>query len=219
MNMWGESGTPIHIADGQGSFCILMMLDGLFQGHNLSSILFCLGLRRALRRFLAAYSQSECDQSRVPVHFEYIDDMLMKLAAAEVGTWLPLLQNALATVRLKLNLTKCKVWIPSWPDSTLHPELRAASLTQVLDGLDVMGGALDGQHAARITADALALPAASQKRLLQAKALAQTITQMLRTPLSRPARRTAWTMLDKVLNKSLDYDARILHPESFSNLA
>ena len=42
---------------------------------------------------------------------------------------------------------------------------------------------------------------------------------MLRTQLSKPVRRSAWTVLDKVLNKSLDYDARILHPESFSNLA
>ena len=45
----------------------------------------------------------------MPVHLEYIDDMLMKMVAAEVGIWLPLLQNALATVRLKLNLAKCKV--------------------------------------------------------------------------------------------------------------
>ena len=41
---------------------------------------------------------------------------------------------------------------------------------------------------------------------------------MLRTPLSRPARHAAWTLLDKVLYKALDYDARILHPEQFSNL-
>ena len=28
-----------------------------------------------------------------------------------------------------------------------------------------------------------------------------------------------WTLIDKILNKSLDYDARILTPESFSSLA
>ena len=29
----------------------------------------------------------------------------------------------------------------------------------------------------------------------------------------------AWTLIDKVLNKVLEYDARILHPELFSNIA
>ena len=45
------------------------------------------------------------------------------------------------------------------------------------------------------------------------------IARMLRTPLSRPSRRAAWTLLDKVLNKAMDYDARIMHPETFSNIA
>eukprot|EP00973_Karenia_brevis_P040078 5533777-Karenia_brevis.AAC.1 len=42
---------------------------------------------------------------------------------------------------------------------------------------------------------------------------------MLATPLSQPVRRSVWTLLDKVLNRALDYDARILHPEAFLILA
>ena len=37
--------------------------------------------------------------------------------------------------------------------------------------------------------------------------------------MQRPIRRTVWSLLEKVLNKALDYDARILHPEVFSNFA
>lgn len=36
--------------------------------------------------------------------------------------------------------------------------------------------------------------------------------------MSRPTYRAAWTLIDKILNKTLDYDARILHPESSSSL-
>ena len=83
--------------------------------------------------------------------------------------------------------------------------------------LEVMGGALDGQLAASIGHPAV--PAASLKRAEQTEKLAQTMQFMLRTPLAQPAHRAAWTLLDKVLNKALDYDARILHPESFSTIA
>jgi hypothetical protein len=86
-----------------------------------------------------------------------------------------------------------------------------------------MGGAVDGQHAAYIERSLAgrvrSIPQASLKRADKAEALAQTLQKMLRTPLSRATRRTVWTLLDKVLNKALDYDARILHPESFSSLA
>ena len=41
----------------------------------------------------------------------------------------------------------------------------------------------------------------------------------LSSALTRPSYRAAWTLIDKVLNKSLDFDARILPPESFSDIA
>ena len=43
--------------------------------------------------------------------------------------------------------------------------------------------------------------------------------RVMRTPPSGPCKRSAWTLIDKVLNKALGYDARILHPESFSIVA
>ena len=92
-------------------------------------------------------------------------------------------------------------------------------LEQVFGGLEVMGGALDSQHVLAIDAPGLIALSASSKRVARAEALADTLAKMLRTPLSRPTRRAAWTFLDKVLNRALDYDAHILHPESFSNLA
>ena len=98
--LWGEHGTPVYVADGSDSYCIFRVLDGLFQGHNLSSILFCLAMRRAIQRFTESYF--------VSAHIEYIDDMLMQSKAAEVHIWLPLLEQALSTVRLQLNRSKVK---------------------------------------------------------------------------------------------------------------
>lgn len=37
--------------------------------------------------------------------------------------------------------------------------------------------------------------------------------------MSRPSFRAVWTLIDKILNKSLDLDARISHPEPFSTFA
>ena len=154
------------------------MVDGLFQGHTLSSLLFCLGLRRALRRFLQEYSASACGAAGVPVHYEYMDDMLLKLKPDMAATWLPLLVRALSSVNLRLNLAKTKVWIPSAAAGQSHPVLRQAGLPQVFGSLELMGGALDGQHAASIGCSTA--PAASTKRLEQAEALAQTLQEMLR---------------------------------------
>ena len=152
-------------------------------------------------------------------HLEYIDDMLIQLKPDEVHLWLPLLEQALATVGSRLNRSKSKVWVPSCPVAEYHAGLFAMGLVQVFDGLEIMGGAMDGQHAAVIVPRDTSVPCACLKRIAHAENLAATIAVLLRTPLSRPARRAAWTLLDKVLNRALDYDARILHPESFSNLA
>ena len=59
----------------------------------------------------------------------------------------------------------------------------------------------------------------SMKRLEAAEALASKLIRMIATPLSRASHRAIWTLIDKVLNKALDYDARILNPELFSSLA
>ena len=67
ISLWGENGTPMFVANGQASWSLLHLVDGLFQGHNLSSILFCLGLRRVLRTF-----EQRCalvlDSSQLLVH-------------------------------------------------------------------------------------------------------------------------------------------------------
>ncbi|CAK0833046.1 unnamed protein product, partial [Prorocentrum cordatum] len=164
-----------------------------------------------------AYSASACAVAGAPVHFEYMDDMLMKLQPDMVGSWLPILVDALASVNLRLNLRKTKVWIPSALADRPRPALMQAGLPQVFGSLEIMGGALEGQHAASIGCSTT--PAVSTKRLEQAEKLAHTLQEMLRTPLARPVHRVVWTLLDKVLNKALDYDARILHPEFFSTLA
>ena len=41
--LWGDHGTTVFVANGPASWGSLCLVDGLFQGHNLSSILFCLG--------------------------------------------------------------------------------------------------------------------------------------------------------------------------------
>ena len=71
----------------------------------------------------------------------------------------------------------------------------------------------------KINSTGSALPKSSLQRIDQAEQLAKTIQTMLSSSLSRPAFRAAWTLIDKVLNKALDFDARILHPELFSTIA
>lgn len=60
------------------------------------------------------------------------------------------------------------------------------------------------------------VPLATKKRLRDAEALVESLVQFLSTPLSRPSHRAVWTLLDKILNKALDYDVRILHLEIIS---
>ena len=49
--------------------------------------------------------------------------------------------------------------------------------------------------------------------------LAETILSLLSASISHPVSRAILTLIDKVLNRALDYDARILTPEYFSILA
>ena len=98
--------------DSNASWTTISLMDGLFQGHNLSSLLFCMGLKRALRRF-----HQNCDLHQVPcterMHLEYIDDLLLKMRSNAVHRVMPLLEAALLTINLRLNRTKCKIFIPS----------------------------------------------------------------------------------------------------------
>ena len=72
---------------------------------------------------------------------------------------------------------------------------------------------------ADVGADEDELPSASLKRIEKAVVLAETIIELLSTSISRPVCRATWTLIDKVLNRALDFDARILSPELFSFLA
>ena len=49
----------------------------------------------------------------MPMHLEYIDDLLLKLPVDTIGVVLPLLESSLVTVKLRLNRSKCKVLVPA----------------------------------------------------------------------------------------------------------
>ena len=105
ISLWGSQGTTIHVADGAASWSIIVLLDGLSQGHNLSTILFCLGLRRALRRFMESLHAAGLGTDACHIlHLEFIDDLLMKLPPDSVNVWLPLLRAALASANLSLKM-------------------------------------------------------------------------------------------------------------------
>ena len=76
IQLWGDNGTPIFVANSTSTWKTFCLVHGLFQGHNLSSLLFCLGLRRAMRRF-----EGSCENQLEPdddsVHMEYIDDLFL----------------------------------------------------------------------------------------------------------------------------------------------
>ena len=90
---------------------------------------------------------------------------------------------------------------------------------QVHGTLELLGGSLDGEYSTEVSSQGTPLPSASIKRLDKAEKMAESIGVLLSSALSRPSYRAAWTLIDKVLNKALDYDARIFSPESFSDLA
>ena len=216
LQLWGTDGTPIFCANGSCSWHVSKMVDGLFQGNNLSSLLFCFALKRGLRRFY-----NSCDESVVSsVHVEYIDDLVLQFQPHLAHLVVPVLKEALATVNLRLNNSKSKVLIPSTLEGEKHSSLEEDGLPQVFHSMELLGGAMEGEFSIgfRFT-PFTSVPGASLKRLEAAEALADKLIRMIATPLSRASYRAIWTLVDKVLNKTLDYDARILHPELFSPLA
>ena len=74
LQLGGTDGTPIFCANGSCSWHVSKIVDGLFQGNNLSSLLSCLASKRGLKRFY-----NSCDESVASlVHVEYIDDFIFQ---------------------------------------------------------------------------------------------------------------------------------------------
>ena len=133
------------------------MSDGLFQGNNLSSLIFCLGLRRALRRFQELATLADPDASK-PLHLQYIDVLIMKFHPSRDRVLSPLLERALLTVNLKLDHRKCKVLIPSADEGVLHDGIAAMGLHEVHKSIDLLGGAIEGKFCAMIGACTSSVP-------------------------------------------------------------
>ena len=136
--LWSNGGTPIFIADSDSTWASILLIDGLYQGHNLSSLLFCLGLRKALRRF-----EEQCSTrlalEDMPLHLEYIDDLLMKVRLDTAGTVMPLFEAALGSIKLKLNRSKCNGLIPSAREGNKSLNLVEIELPQVYGNLGLLG--------------------------------------------------------------------------------
>ena len=167
LQLWGDRGTPILSSISACAWEEMLLFDGLFQGHNLSSLLFCLGLKRAF-------------------HCEYIDDLVLKFQPHLAEAIVPKLERALATVNLRLNPMKCKVLIPSaLVGDGRHPSLVNVGLPQVFGGMELLGGAMDGEYGALINPGlVLDPPEASLRRLEEAEKLSRQLVNMLGTPLS-----------------------------------
>ena len=97
--------------------------------------------------------------------------------------------------------------------------VQQSGLVQVYGSVELLGGALDGEHSSEVSTHGVSIPPASVKRLDKTEKMAEGICLLLSSALTRPSYRAAWILIDKVLNKTLDYDTRILSPESFSDLA
>ena len=77
---------------------------------------------------------------------------------------------------------------------------------------------MDGEYVADLVADP-GVPPQTVARLEAAERLASTLQDLMRRPLGNPSRRAVWAILDKVLNRALGFDARILDPSSFMDVA
>ena len=78
------------------------MYDGLFQGSNFSTLAFCLGLRRALRRFQEKVGRLEGSLVKL-LYLEYIDDVVLKFNPDYAHLAIPLLEEALLSINLRLS--------------------------------------------------------------------------------------------------------------------
>lgn len=111
------------------------MRDGLFPGHTLSTILFYLGLRRALRRFAANFDPSVADS----VHVEYVDDLVLQFLPNFCHLVMLVLIDDLKFINLRLNHVKSKMLIPSAAEGEEHPSIRESGLPQVFGQMPLLG--------------------------------------------------------------------------------
>lgn len=195
LQLWGESATSIYTPSGTKQWTIIEMYDGLFQGNNLSTIGFCLGLRRAMRRFTEVAVQTLGPTLRL-LHLEYIDDLVVKFHPDQSAVLLPLLESALLSVNLKLNYTKCKVFIPSAIENDVCEDIQTLGIKQVYKSIDLLGGAVEGEFCAMVGDNTTSTPpSASSKRLEEATKLKHLISKLLQKSLTKPSCRSARTLI------------------------
>ena len=154
------------------------------------------------------------------IHVEYIDDLILQFSPYLTHLVLIVLVEALAIVILRLNPVKCKVIIPCALEGEVNPSLEEFGLLQIFGMMELFGGAMEGEYLTELR-DGLftRVPSASIKRLKTVEKLGELLMKLLSIPFSRASDRAVWTFINKVLNKALDYDARILLPELFSSIA
>ena len=110
--------------------------------------------------------------------------------------------------------------IPFAEEGVFHDGIRELGFKQVHKSVDLLGGVVEGEFCAVVgNDDSFSPPSTTRKRLEGERILKKLISKLLRTSLTKPLFCSAWTLIEKVLNRALDFDARILHPIAFRAVA
>ena len=215
LTMWG-SGTPAFVEVGPGEWRVLNIRDGLYIGEVRASHHFCLVMRSALIEFSA-----KCTALFGPDavhHLEYIDDVYVHLAPHLLPQAWAILIAVLARRRLSLTIRKVGVWIPQETEG-VNQFVQRIGIQQFHGSVTCLGGAMGGEFAFELGGQIADVPQPTLKRLDKARALAEAIVQLVTTETALPRLRAAWCLLQFVLNRALDFDARILHQAAFGQFA
>ncbi|CAK0795081.1 unnamed protein product [Prorocentrum cordatum] len=178
---------------------------GGWQGARLMQLMFAMGLEDCLE------AVPELDDAMGRVGYQD-DTYLFSKAAHFADSW-PVLQGALAQGGHRVRNHKCKFWAPSCDDSepghaAQHLGRLAALLPRAWGGLELLGGAVQGEFAAEVGRDGLLLgPARARAR--KAAALARRVEEFAAAQPAVTAAHLAWSLLSKSVAHALSYDARL----------
>ena len=90
---------------------------------------------------------------------------------------------------------------------TLDEEVQAL-MDVSLDGLDLLGSAIEGEHRSVLCAEGLRV-APAKERLDNATKLAVALVSMAHAPLGVPVLHTVWFLIRMTLGGRMEFDARV----------
>ena len=194
----------LHVERTPGEWEPTVVADGLWQGSCEATAVYCVGFRRALVRL---FEETTARGIRIDLLL-YIDDACLSVSPDDLEVVWPLLQECLACAGLRLVPEKCKAFVPGATET--DPRI-TRHLEQLLDGLPLLGTALNGELESFLGPFSLSIQPA-RERLERATRLLAQIRDMSREVLESSVLQSAWCLVSLCAAHSLDFDMRVHNP-------